>query len=72
MPAKSDPREESAPVRYTYRRTLTVAELLPAIGAGVVAGAAVFYLAGLLLQRTPLLADAAPRRPRALPRSRRA
>ena len=40
--------------RYYYRRDLTARELLGpvAIGAGV--GLAVFYLARVLLQRTPL------------------
>jgi hypothetical protein len=54
MPAKSDPREESAPARYTYRRSLSVRELLPAIGAGVAVGVAAFYLTRLFLERTPL------------------
>jgi hypothetical protein len=44
--------------RYYYRRELTVRELLPAVGLAVGAGLAAFYLARILLQRTPL----APRR----------
>lgn len=42
--------------RYYYRRDLSAAELLvpAAIGAGV--GLAVFYLARLVEQRTPLVA----------------
>ena len=43
---------------YYYRRPLSVGEMLPAIGAGVVVGLAGFYIARLFLQRTPL-----PRQP---------
>ena len=39
---------------YHYRRKLTLKEQLPALGAAVGAGAAVFYLASVWLQRTPL------------------
>lgn len=43
---------------FDYRRRLTLAEQLPAVGAGVGAalavGVSVFYLARLMLQRTPL------------------
>ena len=43
---------------FHYRRRLTAAEQLPALGAAlgaaVGAGAVVFYLARLMLQRTPL------------------
>lgn len=42
---------------YYFRRRLTLTEHLPAIGAGLAAGAAAFYIARLLLQRTPLRAD---------------
>lgn len=38
-----------------YRRELSLKETLPAVGAGVGAGLAVFYLARLMLQRTPLV-----------------
>lgn len=48
---------------FDYRRKLSLAEQLPAVGAGVGAGVAVgatvFYLARLLLQRTPLRATPA-------------
>jgi hypothetical protein len=44
-------------VSYYYRRRLTLTEHLPAIGAGLAAGAAGFYVARLLLQRTPLRRD---------------
>ena len=40
---------------YYYRRQLGVADLLPAIGVGVAAGLAGFYLVQLLIQRTPLV-----------------
>lgn len=43
---------------FDYRRRLTLQEQLPAVGAGAGAalavGVAVFYLARLMLQRTPL------------------
>jgi hypothetical protein len=54
MSAKSDPRDESAGAEYSYRRTLSAGELLPAIGAGVAAGVLAFYVTRIFLQRTPL------------------
>ena len=42
---------------YVYRRPLTGTELLPAIGVGVAAGLAAFYVARLFLERTPLLPE---------------
>ena len=42
------------PEGYVYRRELELAELLPALGAGLVTGLAAFYVARLLIQRTPL------------------
>jgi hypothetical protein len=42
---------------YVYRRPLSGAELLPAVGAGIVTGLAAFYVARLFLQRTPLLPE---------------
>lgn len=54
---------------YTIRRPLPPAALLPAIGAGVVVGLAVFYVATLLLERQPLLTpEERERRARALER----
>ena len=38
-----------------YRRRLGLRELLPAVGIAAGAGLAAFYLARLMLQRTPLL-----------------
>ena len=40
---------------YYYRRELTLREQLPAIGVAVGAGLAAYYVARLLLQRTPLV-----------------
>ena len=54
MPSKSDPRDESGGAEYFYRRSLSVRELLPAIGIGVAAAAFAFYVARTLKQRTPL------------------
>jgi hypothetical protein len=57
MSALSDPRQVATPAadqKYYYRRSLTVRELAPAIGAGVAAGLATFYLAKVFLERTPL------------------
>ncbi|HUF28110.1 MAG TPA: hypothetical protein VMM18_14135 [Gemmatimonadaceae bacterium] len=40
---------------YHYRRSLGARESLPAVGVGIVVGLAGFYLARLLIQRTPLV-----------------
>ena len=40
---------------YYYRRHLGAADLVPAIGVGIAAGLAGFYLVQLLIQRTPLV-----------------
>ncbi|GAC1410207.1 MAG: hypothetical protein PVSMB1_02090 [Gemmatimonadaceae bacterium] len=40
---------------YYYRRRLGAKDLLPAIGLGVAAGLAGFYVVQLLIQRTPLV-----------------
>lgn len=40
---------------YTYRRPLDTPTLLRALGIATVAGAAAFYLASVMLERTPLL-----------------
>lgn len=42
---------------YIYRRPLDGRELLPAVGVGIAAGFAAFYVARLFLQRTPLLPE---------------
>lgn len=49
---------------YYYRRHLGAADLMPAIGVGIAAGLAGFYLVQLLIQRTPLIPpDALAREP---------
>lgn len=58
---------------YVYRRRLSGRELLPAVGIGVVAGLAAFYVARIVLQRTTLRPERRPRsarlpEPRAEPR----
>jgi hypothetical protein len=52
---------------YSYRRTLGVRELIPALGVGIAAGLAAFYLAKLAMEKTPLRVEGghegrAPRR----------
>jgi hypothetical protein len=55
MSATRDPRPSAAASNsYYYRRRLGVLELLPAIGVGVGAGLAAFYVMRLFLERTPL------------------
>ena len=54
MPAKSDPREKVGGGEYFYRRSLSARELLPAIGIGVAAALFAFYVARIVIQRTPL------------------
>jgi H+/Cl- antiporter ClcA len=49
---------------YYYRRHPSAADLMPAIGVGIAAGLAGFYLVQLLIQRTPLVPpDALARKP---------
>jgi len=65
MSKRETPSRDDARPEYFYRRGLDSRELLPAIGIGVAAGFAAFYLARLLLQRTPLTplrSDAVSRR----------
>lgn len=57
-PSKArSPRPTARLQGYVYRRTLRASELLPAIGVGIAAGLAAFYVARLFLQRTPLLPE---------------
>lgn len=54
MLAKTDPRDVTKASGYYYRRALSARELLPALGAGIAVGFAAFYVAQIVLQRTPL------------------
>ena len=56
-PRARSPRPTARLEGYVYRRPLTGTELLPAIGVGVAAGLAAFYVTRLFLQRTPLLTE---------------
>jgi hypothetical protein len=74
MAAKTDPRSEKdgAGSPFYYRRSLSAGELLPAIGVGVAAGLVAFYLAQVVMARTPLVRerDESAPRPSRVPRSR--
>ena len=52
--ARRDAFRGSAEDEYYYRRDLQRPELLSAVGVGVGVGVAAFYVARLLMQRTPL------------------
>jgi hypothetical protein len=57
MSAQVDPRRADlsrVDRKYYYRRSLTMRELLPALGAAAGAAAVSFYLVKLFLERTPL------------------
>jgi hypothetical protein len=45
---------------YYYRRSLTPREVLPALGVGVGIGLIAFYVAKILLERTPLRPERRP------------
>jgi hypothetical protein len=63
MFAMSAPRTELKGSNYYYRRSrLKGAETLRALGIGLAAGAAAFYIARIALQRTPLVASDDTRR----------
>jgi hypothetical protein len=55
---------------YYYRRQLGAKDLLPAIGVGVAAGLAGFYVVQLLIQRTPLVPQGELPRARTTPPKR--
>ena len=57
MAERTQGRPSVPAVSYYYRRPLSLSEMLPAVGAGIGAGVAVFYLARLFLQKTPLLRE---------------
>jgi hypothetical protein len=58
MSAQSDPRRAEASDAdrkdYYYRRSLSVRDLLPAVGAAVGAALVTFYVVRLFTERTPL------------------
>jgi len=54
LPTDRQPRHTARLEGYVYRRKR---ELLPAIGVGVAAGLAAFYVTRLFLERTPLLPE---------------
>jgi hypothetical protein len=56
---------------YYYRRPLTPREVLPAVGVGVGVGLIAFYLAKILLERTPLRPERRPSTQRPSPIIRR-
>ena len=56
---------------YYYRRPLTPREVLPAVGVGVGVGLIAFYLAKILLERTPLRPERRPSTQRPRPIIRR-
>ena len=62
MTVTNGTRDESI-VRYDDRQPVRGRALLPAIAAGVGVGLAVFYIARIMAERAPLLAD----EPEALP-----
>jgi hypothetical protein len=49
---------------YSYRRPLDLRELLPAVAVAIGAGFFAFYIARLLLQRTPMRVQRGSARPR--------
>ena len=69
MPKRRD--ETYVSRNYSYRRDLSATELIPAIGAGMAVGLAAFYVARLLLQRTPLVPGAVEPVERLEPRRRK-
>ena len=57
MSAQSDPRRALAldvDPKYYYRRSLSVRELLPAIGAALGAAFVTYYVVKLFIERTPI------------------
>lgn len=61
-PKLSVSRRGDARAEYYYRRQLGLRELIPAVGAAIGAGLFAFYIARVLLQRTPLRVDRGPGR----------
>ena len=65
-----DERADVWDTEYVYRRRLDGGELLPAFGVAALAGLAAFYVARIMIQRTPLRPERRPRTAR-LPEPRR-
>lgn len=65
-----DERAHVWDTEYVYRRRLHERELLPAVGIAALAGLAAFYVARIMIQRTPLRPERRPRSAR-LPEPRR-
>ena len=65
-------RPRGARSKYSYRRPLSLPELLPAIGVAIGAGFFAYYITRLLIERTPLGVDPPAARDKATrhPRSR--
>ena len=59
---ESRPRRRNAGAKYSYRRPLSLLELVPAIGVAIGAGFFAFYVTRLLLERTPLDVEPLPER----------
>ena len=60
MPAQRGRLTLPATSSHYYRRALRPWEMLPAVGVAFGAGLVVFYLAKLMLQRTPLRPEPMP------------
>ena len=58
-PESRRPRLHAADPKYSYRRHLSLREMLPAIGVGIGVGVFAYYVTRLFLQRTPLQVDRA-------------
>jgi hypothetical protein len=65
------PNSPQFPDEYTYRRPLRPRELVPALGVGVGVGLVAFYIARILLERTPLRPERRPSTQRLSPIIRR-
>lgn len=57
LPTDRQPHHTARLEGYVYRRMLAKRELIPAVGIGVAAGLAAFYVTRLFLERTPLLPE---------------
>ena len=57
LPGRAAKRQSYVPVEsnYYYRRSLSMRELIPAVGAAAGAAVVTFYLVKIFLERTPLV-----------------